>query len=231
MKTSESVVKIQTALIKAQSEMTGAVKDSANPFFKSNYADLTSVIKAIKEAWASNKIGYSQFPISTEQGVGVQTRLMHESGEWIEHEFVLPLPKYDPQSAGSAITYARRYALQAIAGIPSVDDDAEMAMNRHVADTHITVTEFHAMQKLLDETKADIPLFCKAFQCDKPENIMKSRYDNAMSTLKRKKEQQNGKHDQTSELSGKGGQTQESRPEQVLDKLRENLQSKEGEEK
>jgi len=121
--------------------------------------------------------------------------------------------------------------LQSIAGIPSVDDDAEMAMNRHVADTHITVTEFHAMQKLLDETKADIPLFCKAFQCDKPENIMKSRYDNAMSTLKRKKEQQNGKHDQTSELSGKGGQTQESRPEQVLDKLRENLQSKEGEEK
>ena len=227
MKTSESVAKIQAALIKAQSEMTGAVKDSANPFFKSNYADLTSVIKAIKEAWANNKIGYAQFPISTEQGVGVQTRLMHESGEWMEHEFVLPLPKYDPQSAGSAITYARRYALQAIAGIPSVDDDAELAMNRHVADTHITVTEFNAMKKLLIETKADIEGFCKAFQCDRPENIMKSRYDNAMSTLKRKKEQQNGKHDQASESSGKGRQATQDQSAEVLDKLRKDIRGQE----
>ena len=224
MRTSESVTKIQASLIKAQSQMTGAVKDSSNPFFKSNYADLTSVIKAIKEAWAENKIGFCQFPISTDQGVGVLTRLMHDSGEWMEHEFVLPLPKYDPQSAGSAITYARRYALQAIAGIPAVDDDAEMAMNRHVADTHITVTEYIAMKKLLDETKSDIEKFCKAFQCDKPENIMKSRYDNAMSTLKKKKEQQNGEHDQAAEPSGEGGQIQESRPEEVLDKLRKDIQ-------
>lgn len=225
MRTSESVANIQAALIKAQSQMTGAVKDSANPFFKSSYADLTSVIKAIKEAWADNNIGYTQFPISTEAGVGVRTRLMHDSGEWMEDEFVLPLPKYDPQSAGSAITYARRYALQSIAGIPAVDDDAEMAMNRHVADTHITVTEFQAMKKLLDETKADIPGFCKAFQCDIPENIMKSRYDNAMATLKRKKEQQaNGKHDEAAKPSGKGGQVSEDRSAEVLDQLRKNIQ-------
>lgn len=225
MKTSESVAKIQAALIKAQSQMTGAVKDSSNPFFKSSYADLTSVIKAIKESWADNKIGFTQFPISTDQGVGVRTRLMHDSGEWIEDEFVLPLPKYDPQSAGSAITYARRYALQSIAGIPAVDDDAELAMNRHVADTAITVTEFAAMKKLLDETKSDIAGFCKAFQCDKPENIMKSRYDNAMATLKRKKEQQaNGKHDQATKPSGEGGQVSEDRSAEVLDQLRKNIQ-------
>jgi len=224
MKTSETTIKIQAALIKAQGQMTGAVKDSANPFFKSNYADLTSVIKAIKEAWAENKIGFCQFPISTDQGVGVLTRLMHDSGEWMEHEFVVPLPKYDPQSAGSAITYARRYALQAIAGIPAVDDDAEMAMNRHVADTHITVTEALALNKLLQETNADVGKFCKAFQCDKPDNIMKSRYENAMSTLKRKKEQQNGKHDQEAKPSGEGGQIPESRPEEVLNKLRKDIQ-------
>jgi len=142
MRTSESVTEIQASLIKAQSQMTGAVKDSSNPFFKSNYADLTSVIKAIKEAWSDNKIGFCQFPISTDQGVGVLTRLMHDSGEWMEHEFVIPLPKYDPQSAGSAITYARRYALQAIAGIPAVDDDAEMAMNRHIR-IHISLLPKH----------------------------------------------------------------------------------------
>jgi len=100
-----------------------------------------------------------------------------------------------------------------------------MAMNRHVADTHITVTEFHAMKKLLDETKADIPAFCKAFQCDIPENIMKSRYDNAMATLKRKKEQQaNGKHDEAAESSGERGQVSEDRSAEVLDQLRKNIQ-------
>ena len=113
--------------------------------------------------------------------------------------------------------------MQAIAGIPTVDDDAELAMNRHVADTHITVTEYNAMKKLLDETDADIQKFCKAFQCDRPENIMKSRYDNAMSTLKRKKEQLNGKHDQATESSGEGRQTTKDQSTEVLDKLRKDI--------
>jgi hypothetical protein len=55
---------------------------------------------------------------------------MHKSGEWIEDTLVLPLSKRDPQAAGSAITYARRYSLQAIAGVPSADDDGEFAMDR-----------------------------------------------------------------------------------------------------
>jgi hypothetical protein len=53
---------------------------------------------------------------------------MHTSGQWLESEFVLPITKQDPQAAGSAITYARRYALQSVAGIPTADDDAEAAM-------------------------------------------------------------------------------------------------------
>jgi hypothetical protein len=110
--------------------MGGAVKDSSNPFFKSSYADLTSVIKAIKQPFADNGLSYTQFPVSSDIGVGVATRLMHVSGQWVESEFVLPIVKQDPQAAGSAITYARRYALQSIAGIPTADDDAESAMLR-----------------------------------------------------------------------------------------------------
>jgi hypothetical protein len=60
----------------------------------------------------------------------VVTRLIHVSGEWMESDFVLPITKRDPQAAGSAITYARRYALQALAGIPTADDDAEASMQR-----------------------------------------------------------------------------------------------------
>ena len=128
MKQSDSIDKLATALCKAQAAMGGAVKDSSNPFFKSKYADLGSVVKAIKEPFAESGLSYVQFPYSTEHGVGVTTRLMHITGQWLESEFVLPLSKADPQGAGSAITYARRYALQSIAGIPTADDDAEAAM-------------------------------------------------------------------------------------------------------
>ena len=221
MKTSETVAAIQSALIKAQSEMTGAVKDSSNPFFKSSYADLTSVIKAIKESWSNHEVGYLQFPIATEYGVGVRTRLIHSSGEWIEDEFVLPLPKQDPQAAGSAITYARRYALQAIAGIPSVDDDAEMAMRQQ--DQVITKAQLSEIQDYLKKTKADVPAFCKAFQCTDPINLKQSKFENAISALKRKEEQVNGKHEQKTELSGEGRQAEEDKSAEVLDKLRKNL--------
>lgn len=130
MKSSDSIKDLADALCKAQSQMGGAVKDAKNPFFKSNYADLTSVIKAIKQPFADNGLSYTQFPLSDEQGVGVVTRLMHKSGEWMENSYTLPLVKRDPQAAGSAITYARRYALQSIAGIPTADDDAESSMLR-----------------------------------------------------------------------------------------------------
>ena len=133
MNKSESIAELAKALCKAQSEMGGAVKDAKNPFFKSSYADLTSVIKAIKEPFNNNGLSYIQFPVTSSggNGVGVKTVLMHTSGQFIESEFYLPLVKADPQAGGSAITYARRYALQALAGIPTADDDAEAAMFRN----------------------------------------------------------------------------------------------------
>lgn len=130
MKSSEEINELATALHQAQSQMGGAVKDSSNPFFKSSYADLTSVIKAIKQPFADNGLSYTQFPVSNDNGVGVATRLMHNSGQWLQMCYTLPIVKADPQAAGSAITYARRYALQSIAGIPTADDDAEAAMLR-----------------------------------------------------------------------------------------------------
>lgn len=133
MQQSESIKELATALCFAQAEMGGAVKDSNNPFFKSSYADLTSIIKALKEPFANHGLSYVQLPITSEggKGIGVTTMLMHKSGEWLQSEYLLPMVKVDPQGAGSAITYARRYALQAMAGIPAVDDDGEAAMLRH----------------------------------------------------------------------------------------------------
>lgn len=136
MNKSENLNELATALCKAQNEMGGAVKDAKNPFFKSSYADLTSVIKAIKEPFNNNGLSYSQFPVTSEggKGIGVKTILMHTSGQFIESEFYLPLTKFDAQSGGSCLTYARRYSLQAMAGCPTADDDAEAAMMRGKPD-------------------------------------------------------------------------------------------------
>lgn len=127
MEMSENINELAEALSKAQGEMGAAVKDASNPFFKSKYADLGEVVRAIKQPLANNGLSYTQFPIRDDQSAGVITVLMHKSGQWIRQGYTLPLGKFDAQSTGSAITYARRYALQAIAGIPSADDDGNLA--------------------------------------------------------------------------------------------------------
>lgn len=130
MNKSDSIKNIAEALHKCQGEIGGVVKNSANPFFKSSYADLTAILKEIKPIWHKHDITVIQHPHSLGNSAGVTSLIMHSSGEWIEHEFTLPLAKQDPQAAGSAITYARRYALAAIGLIPQLDDDGESAMLR-----------------------------------------------------------------------------------------------------
>lgn len=129
MNHSEEINEVALALHGAQAEMGGAVKNSNNPFFKSDYASLTDVIKAMKEPFHNHGLVVTQFPITSPGGggVGVETIIMHTSGQWMSNEFVLPLTKGNAQDGGSAITYARRYALQAITVLPSVDDDAQAA--------------------------------------------------------------------------------------------------------
>lgn len=188
MNQSESIVKLSAAFAKAQSEMSGAVKDSANPFYKSKYADLVSVIKAIKEPFANNGLSYTQFPITGDNGIGVTTRLIHESGEWLESTFTLPMTKLDPQAAGSAITYARRYALQAMAGIPAVDDDAEIAMGRTQKPVggRITRKQSQTLHELLSSTEADVSKFCAVFNCSDVDSMEASYYDKALGMLQKK---------------------------------------------
>tara|TARA_R110001632_G_scaffold90428_3_gene194324 strand:- start:1479 stop:2189 length:711 start_codon:yes stop_codon:yes gene_type:complete len=156
MNKSENINELAAALSRAQNEMGGAVKDSKNPFFKSNYADLTSVIKTIKQPFVNNGLSYAQFPVTSSggNGVGVKTILMHLSGQWIEEEFYLPLAKQDPQAAGSAITYARRYSLAALAGIPSVDDDSEASMMRGKPQEEVITVDRSVNQDYSHETKA-----------------------------------------------------------------------------
>jgi len=128
MKTSDSIGKIATALLKAQREITFAAKDANNPFFKSKYADLPTVIDAVKPALNNAGIVFIQSATPSESGtLSLATRLIHESGEWIEDVATAPLQKNDPQGYGSAITYLRRYSLAAFTGLYQDDDDGQAA--------------------------------------------------------------------------------------------------------
>jgi hypothetical protein len=123
MNKSESIKELATALNKAQAEMSGAKKKAVNPHYNKAYSNMNDVVDAVRIPFCDNGLSYSQFPLFENGCVGVETILMHESGEWISSVLMLPMVKQDPQAAGSAITYARRYSLQSIAGIPSEDDD------------------------------------------------------------------------------------------------------------
>ncbi len=128
---SQSIKELATALSKAQGKITGAVKDSKNPFFKSNYADLASCWDACREALSANGLSVVQ---TLDRDGYMVTTLLHASGEWIKGA-VKMTPKDDsPQAIGSCITYMRRYSLAAIVGIAQIDDDANAASGKSDKD-------------------------------------------------------------------------------------------------
>jgi len=118
---------LAAALAAAQAEMSHASKDGKNPHFRSTYATLSSVLDATRPVLARHKIAILQLATSEGKTARVETRLIHESGEWISATSTAEARDGSPQSIGSAQTYLRRYGLQAIAGIAAEDDDGEAA--------------------------------------------------------------------------------------------------------
>ena len=124
---------LHTAMAKAFAAIEAATKDSENPAFKQagkaiRYADLSSVIGAIKPALAANNLFFTQHPQPADHGVCIETFLHHAGGESLSlGTLYVPANKQDAQGFGSAITYARRYALQTAFGVPTEDDDGNAA--------------------------------------------------------------------------------------------------------
>jgi hypothetical protein len=139
MTSSENVNELATALAKAQGQISGAKKDAENPHFRSKYADLASVWDACREALTKNGLAIVQMPrgVHIEGGwaVEVETRMLHTSGQFMSETLTVPVTKPDAQGIGSAVTYARRYALAAFVGVAPEDDDgnAASATNGHAA--------------------------------------------------------------------------------------------------
>jgi hypothetical protein len=136
MKKSESIKNLAIALCKVQEEMGLVPKDSDNPYFKSKYAGMASVVQLAMPILTKNGLAISQICGESEGDIPtvvVETVLMHESGEWISGRLKMfavkkvsgggEQPTGDPQAFGSCITYARRYAFMAIIGLVADEDD------------------------------------------------------------------------------------------------------------
>lgn len=124
MKHSEELKNLAKSLAKFQASIKDPARNNDNPYFKSKYVALDGLLDAVRPVLAANGLSFIQSPVSNGQDMGVTTLLMHESGEWIESDpFLLHAIKNDPQSGGSAITYARRYSLSAVLGVAWDDDD------------------------------------------------------------------------------------------------------------
>ena len=126
MDKSETIASLAKALSLAQGEMKPAAMNATNPFLKNRYADLGSIIEAARPVMTKNGLTFTQLVYRDETGIGVETVLMHASGEWISSRLSVEVGeergKSTAQVAGSVITYLRRYALAAILGIYADED-------------------------------------------------------------------------------------------------------------
>ena len=189
MNKSETISKLAMALAKAQAKIKGAVKDSENPFFKSKYADLESVWGAIREPFTSNGLSVTQLTNSeTTDGVVIETVLMHESGEWISSHLLMKPVKNDPQGVGSAITYGRRYGLQAIAGVCPEDDDGNKASGQGtILEATLTEAQAEAIRKLITESGANLEGFLAYVGVKAIGEIPAKKYGQVITQLEAKK--------------------------------------------
>ena len=206
MNKSESIAALAKALSIAQGELENASKNAENPAFKrgnkaSTYADLAEVLNTIRPVFTKYGLSFVQFPTFDAGIASVETMLMHESGEWISSTASSPVTKQDAQGVGSAVTYLRRYAAAAMAGIAQEDDDANSAVGttakqeakpeeKQPSNLTISDEQFKELQTALEETNSDKAAFCKAAGIQSLSAMLAKNFDAAMEKINKKRAQE-----------------------------------------
>lgn len=149
MQTSENINELATALATAQSQIVPPEKNCTGAR-GSKYADLANVIKAVIGPLNKNGISFTQMPFSHNNIVGVTTRLMHTSGQWLESSLSIPVAKAHPWEYGSNITYCRRYTLASICGCAADDDIDGMTDGVAELDNRITAEQAISLEAMLE---------------------------------------------------------------------------------
>jgi hypothetical protein len=174
------------ALAAAQMEMGKALKQSTNPHFRSKYADLGSVMDACLEPLNTHGIAVIQPTGEGDHGRYVKTVLIHgESGETLECEVPLIIGKNDMQGYGSAVTYARRYGLMAMAGIAPEDDDGNAAAKAapKAAQT-VSPDQFIKLRDLATEAGVEEATVCASAGCSDLQQFPADKFNNAIKKLR-----------------------------------------------
>lgn len=131
IQSSEKIEAISKALVAFHGKIGKIAKDQTNPYFNSKYAGLSSILAAVNPTLQACGLSIMQMPTDEDELI---TLLVHESGQFIGSKMKMSLAKRDPQAQGSAITYARRYAIAAILSLSfDEDDDANAAMPSQAA--------------------------------------------------------------------------------------------------
>jgi hypothetical protein len=162
MEKSETIGKLTLALSKVQAQLRPAKENSKNPFFKSNYADLGSVWDSVRQLLSENELSIIQMP--TDVG-GLTTMLSHSSGEYLSSTMYIP-SKEDAHGVGSAISYARRYALASFIGVVTGDDDGNGAIKNITTPSakattpkpkpKLSTEQYKAMIKAIEQGKGNV---------------------------------------------------------------------------
>lgn len=190
---SVSIAKLAAALVQVQATVEGAVKGKANPAFKgTKYADLASVWDACREQLCTNGLSVTQFPGEmVDNRMTMTTQLSHESGEWMRGTLSIPLSKVDAQGYGSAVTYARRYALAAVVGVCPEDDDGNAASQRgpHRQEQRVALIDDHQRAHLIqlaESASADMKGFCTFYKIGSLPELPADRFEHAKAMLEKK---------------------------------------------
>ena len=206
MEKSEQISDLAKALAKAQGEVTNAIKNSANPHFRSRYADLAAIWDVIREPFSRNGLAVVQTVNFADGKVGVNTMLIHESGQFLSDLLEIPVAKVDAQAIGSASTYGRRYSLQAIAGVAGEDDDGNAASGKGAAPEIATISAKQAseIKAILDRIGKDETAFAAHMGVQSISEIPAINFNNAIAILKRAeaKAQQEKKNEESPAPAG-----------------------------
>lgn len=156
MNRSESTANLAAALAKAQVKLRNPHFDSQNPHFRSKFASLAAVRESVVPVLASYGIAITQWPVSESNFAGCVTHILHESGEWMEEKFLIPVEKGNAHGYASAVTYAKRISMQSVAAVVGDEDDDGNAAVETKQPTRISGAAINkeSFDKLEDDEKA-----------------------------------------------------------------------------
>jgi len=184
---------LAAALAAAQAQMGRAAKSANNPHFKSKYADLSSVMDACMPALTANGLAVTQ-PVRREDGEMVLYTILHHADsdqEMCDGGMPLIVNKRDMQGLGSALTYARRYGLMAMAGIAADDDDGNAAAAappppKANPPAKMTADQFQAITDLIERTSSDETKLCAYFKVSDLHELTAPQAEQTIAMLTKK---------------------------------------------